>query len=87
MAEVLKWYEKAGNHSDVVYSTRVRLARNLQQYPFPGKANAQEKAEIENKIKERRCFPETVRRQSSFLLFPWIRFPRKRPFPWWNAIL
>lgn len=52
MAEVLKWYEKAGNHSDVVYSTRVRLARNLQQYPFPGKANAQEKAEIENKIKD-----------------------------------
>ncbi len=52
MADILKWYEKAGNHSDIVYSTRVRLARNLQQYPFPGRATVQEKAEIENKIRD-----------------------------------
>lgn len=52
MADVQKWYEKAGNCGDVVYSTRVRLARNLWQYPFPGRASMEEKAEIENKIRD-----------------------------------
>ncbi len=33
MTETVKWYEKAGNCSDVVCSTRIRLARNLKKYP------------------------------------------------------
>lgn len=37
MTETAKWYEKAGNCGDVVISTRVRLARNLKQYPFPAR--------------------------------------------------
>ena len=28
----LKWYEEAGEESDVVISCRVRLARNLKKY-------------------------------------------------------
>ncbi len=52
MAEVLKWYEKAGNCGDVVCSTRVRLARNLRQYPFPGRANDKQKAEVETKVRD-----------------------------------
>ena len=37
MTETAKWYEKAGSCGDVVVSTRVRLARNLKQFPFrPG---------------------------------------------------
>ena len=52
MNEVLKWYEKAGNCGDVVYSTRVRLARNLRQYPFPNKASDTQKQEIEAKIRD-----------------------------------
>lgn len=52
MAEALKWYEKAGNCSDVVYSTRVRLARNLRQYPFPNRATVEQKQEIEAKIRD-----------------------------------
>lgn len=47
-----KWYEKAGPEADVVCSTRVRLARNLQAYPFPSKASSQEKEELEAKVKE-----------------------------------
>lgn len=52
MGESLKWYEKAGNNGDVVCSTRVRLARNLSQYPFPNKAGIDEKNEIEKKIRD-----------------------------------
>ncbi len=33
------WYKTNGNSSDVVISTRVRLARNLTDFPFPGKMN------------------------------------------------
>ena len=30
-----KWYIENGDQGDVVISTRVRLARNLEEYPFP----------------------------------------------------
>ena len=30
-----KWYEKNGTDGDVVISTRIRFARNLEEYPFP----------------------------------------------------
>lgn len=32
-----KWYEKNGKDGDVVISTRIRLARNLKNYPFTNK--------------------------------------------------
>ena len=31
------WYAFKGPENDVVLSTRVRLARNLANFPFPGK--------------------------------------------------
>lgn len=52
MTDSLKWYEKAGDCGDVVCSTRVRLARNLRQYPFPDKADEKQKAEIEGKVRD-----------------------------------
>lgn len=52
MAELTKWYEKAGDCSDVVCSTRVRLARNLKQYSFPNRASSEDKAQIENAVKQ-----------------------------------
>ncbi len=30
-----KWYTQTGEQNDIVISTRIRLARNLAQYPFP----------------------------------------------------
>ena len=30
-----KWYVENGTEGDIVISTRVRLARNLEDYPFP----------------------------------------------------
>jgi len=48
----MKWYEKAGPSGDVVCSTRVRLARNLKQYPFPDRASLEQKEEIKNKVRD-----------------------------------
>ena len=46
MTETAKWYEKAGNCGDVVISTRVRLARNLKQYPFPARATDKQREAV-----------------------------------------
>jgi len=47
-----KWYEKCGAESDVVVSSRIRLARNLKDYPFPHLLNAQQKKEIAQKVQK-----------------------------------
>lgn len=49
MAE--KWYEKSGAEGDVAISSRIRLARNLNDYPFPHLLNLQQKNEVANKVK------------------------------------
>ena len=51
--EVLKtsvgeWLKGTGPESDIVMSSRVRLARNLAQYPFVGRASETERSEIED---------------------------------------
>ena len=46
------WYLQNGNNSDVVISTRVRLARNLSNYPFMTKAKKEDLIAILNKIEE-----------------------------------
>ena len=52
MAELTKWYEKAGNCGDVVCSTRVRLARNLKQFPFPARATDKQLEAVEQSVKD-----------------------------------
>ncbi len=47
-----KWYEESGNASKVVISTRVRLARNLSEYPFPARCGRQGQDEVVEKIKD-----------------------------------
>lgn len=41
-----KWYIDAGPNSDVVVSTRVRLARNFNAYPFPQRSTREEQEKI-----------------------------------------
>lgn len=48
----MKWYMNLGNQGDIVLSTRVRLARNLEDYPFPSRLDAKEKSEVSALIKE-----------------------------------
>lgn len=45
------WYTKFGNMGDVVLSTRVRLARNLKNTPFPNRADKTQQEEIINTLK------------------------------------
>ena len=47
----MKWYNTKGEESDVVISTRIRLSRNLKNYPFPCRLNAQAKKEVSEKIR------------------------------------
>jgi protein arginine kinase len=42
----LDWLDASGPHSDIVLSTRVRIARNLQGYPFAGRAKPSDRAAI-----------------------------------------
>lgn len=41
-----KWYYENGDQGDVVISSRVRLARNLNDYPFPCRLNSQGRQEV-----------------------------------------
>ncbi|HEU4456191.1 MAG TPA: hypothetical protein VFR81_24210, partial [Longimicrobium sp.] len=42
----LGWLRADGPHADVVLSTRIRLARNLQGYRFGHRADAADRAEV-----------------------------------------
>ncbi|HCC34832.1 MAG TPA: protein arginine kinase [Ruminococcaceae bacterium] len=46
-----KWYEQSGSDHDVVVSTRVRLARNLAEYPFPPRMSAEQRKEVNEAVK------------------------------------
>jgi protein arginine kinase len=46
-----KWYIENGEQGDIVISTRVRLARNLEDYPFPCRLTASGKEKVCGEIK------------------------------------
>ena len=46
----LSWFGTEGADSDVVLSSRVRLARNLVGLPFPGRANLGQLSEIQQRL-------------------------------------
>lgn len=55
----MSWYNESGSMQDVVISTRVRFARNLEQYPFASRLTDKDAGEIIEKVKaalpEYRC--------------------------------
>jgi protein arginine kinase len=48
----LNWLDASGPHSDIVLSTRVRIARNLQGYPFSVRAKSSDRAAILAAVRE-----------------------------------
>jgi protein arginine kinase len=48
-----EWLRGTGPESDIVISSRIRLARNLAAFPFTNRASAHQKAEIEASLRER----------------------------------
>lgn len=47
-----EWLRGTGPDADVVVSTRIRLARNLANFPFTGRATALQKTEIETRARD-----------------------------------
>ena len=54
----MSWYFENGPESDVVVSTRVRLARNIVGHKFVPKANEKELAEVMNLFQDNKIIPE-----------------------------
>src|SRR5438045_4021074 len=48
-----EWLRGSGPESDIVISSRIRLARNLAAFPFTNRASSYQKAEIESQLRER----------------------------------
>jgi protein arginine kinase len=46
------WLRNMGPDSDVVMSTRIRLARNVEGRPFPGRAKDEERAAVEVELRD-----------------------------------
>lgn len=46
-----KWYMEKGNENDVVISSGIRLARNLEEYPFPSRLDSAGKEKVNEIIK------------------------------------
>lgn len=47
---MLNWYLQSGNESDVVFSTRIRLARNIKGYPFVNRYTKDNAIKIAEKL-------------------------------------
>ena len=48
----MKWYDGIKNTDDVVISSRVRLARNLENFPFPSKLDREGSEKVALSVKE-----------------------------------
>jgi protein arginine kinase len=48
-----EWLRGTGPESDIVISSRIRLARNLADFPFISRANASDRAEIERTLRSK----------------------------------
>ena len=46
------WYNGTAPDGDIAVSTRIRLARNINGYPFPARMSDEQKREVNSKIKE-----------------------------------
>jgi len=49
---MLKWYEQKAPDSDVVISSRIRLARNLDKYPFSENLKEEQAIALVNEVKD-----------------------------------
>ena len=47
-----KWYVDKGEQGDIVLSTRVRLARNLEEFPFPCRLDTASKIKVNEKVRD-----------------------------------
>jgi len=55
----LEWIQ-GGDEAEIVLSSRVRVARNLQGFPFPGRAGREERADVAERICEAAARAESL---------------------------
>jgi protein arginine kinase len=48
----VNWLDASGEHSGIVLSTRIRLARNLEGFAFPGRARDGERLRVLSRVRE-----------------------------------
>src|SRR5713101_6956309 len=48
-----EWLRGTGPESDIVISSRIRLARNLAAFPFTNRASAHQKSDLESMLRDR----------------------------------
>src|SRR5688500_9642751 len=48
----VRWLDASGPHGDIVLSTRVRLARNVEGYAFTGRARDGERLRVLSQVRE-----------------------------------
>src|ERR1700676_5178081 len=48
-----EWLRGTGPESDIVMSSRIRLARNLAAFPFTNRASLHQKADMEGQLRDR----------------------------------
>lgn len=58
----LSWLEASGDHADIILSTRVRLARNLQGYAFGPRARVNDREAVLKRFRESTTAGSTVGR-------------------------
>ncbi|MCQ2476580.1 MAG: protein arginine kinase [Clostridia bacterium] len=46
-----KWYGEKGDNGSIVLSTRIRLARNIEEYPFPSRLDVEGKNKVNELVK------------------------------------
>lgn len=63
-----EWLKGTGPHSDVVISSRIRLARNLNKFPFPHWANKAQLNEVIAKTKQAMEKVDLLKKSTFFLL-------------------
>ncbi len=61
-----EWLRGSGPQADIVMSSRIRLARNLAEFPFITKASPQDRADIERLLREKLL---KIRDESGELLY------------------
>ena len=63
----MKWYLETGPEGDVVLSSRIRLARNIVDYPFPCKMTAEQAQKVIEAVEEALARTKPAGREYEFI--------------------
>jgi DNA repair exonuclease SbcCD ATPase subunit len=77
-----EWLRGSGPESDIVISSRIRLARNLAEFPFVRKCTDQDRAQVERQLRER------IQQVEQWASWPMSMSPHSTTSiasSWWNV--